>query len=327
MNSSTNRPGLLFTLVAPAGAGKNSLMRHVLALTDLRQLPTATTRAIRPGEQEGREHFYVSMSEFERMIEADELLEYQRIHGNLYGMQRKAVEDAINSGQSLIADIEVLGVARARAAYPNNVVSIFIQAPSIGTLIERMRDRDEREAEIGKRLLRVPMELAYAPQCDYVILNDSFERAAGTLYQIVAAELRGEHSSAGDPLLDYRVHYLARSIPVYHDEVLRCDEPVQYPAIPFTSSEMPHEAALRCLRDVLKVEPRDENLVCGGAQDGQYQPPVMLDYAEKGDDEWITYVYAYQLDQRITPPAGWSWSPLPDDLRVALERCGKRESA
>ena len=68
MNSSRKRPGLLFTLVGPAGAGKNRLMKYVLERTSLKQLPTATTRSIRPGEQEGREHHYVSVEEFQQMI-------------------------------------------------------------------------------------------------------------------------------------------------------------------------------------------------------------------------------------------------------------------
>lgn len=151
MNSSRReRPGLLFTLVGPAGAGKSRLLKYVLERTPLRQLPTATTRSIRPGEQEGREHLYISRDSFRDMIDNDQLLEYQVIHGNLYGMPRKPVEAALDSGQSIIADIEVLGAARARETYPDNVVSIFIQPPSIGALIERMRERRESEAEIGK---------------------------------------------------------------------------------------------------------------------------------------------------------------------------------
>src|SRR5579871_2392976 len=175
VNSSRQRPGLLFTLVGPAGAGKNRLMRYVLERTPVTQFPTATTRPIRSGEQNGREHLFVSLTEFQHMIETDELLEHQVIHGNLYGMPRSAVEKAINDGHSLIADIEYLGAARARAIYPDNAVSIFIQTPSIGTLIDRMYERHETTAEIGKRLLRVPKELDYARECNYRILNDTFE--------------------------------------------------------------------------------------------------------------------------------------------------------
>jgi len=90
VNPSRKRPGLLFTLVGPAGVGKNRLMKGVLGRTSLKQLATATTRKSRVGEQEGREHQFVSTEAFEHMIEADELLEHERIHGYLYGMPRAA---------------------------------------------------------------------------------------------------------------------------------------------------------------------------------------------------------------------------------------------
>jgi guanylate kinase len=173
VNSSRKRPGLFFTLVGPAGAGKNRLIKHVLAQTPLHQVATATTRPIRPGEQEGREHLYRSVEEFQQMIERGELLEHQVVHGQLYGMPRASIEASLEKGESIIADIEVKGAAEAQAAYPESAVSIFIETSTIGSLIERMRERGESESEIGKRLLRIPMELDEAPQSKYFILNAS----------------------------------------------------------------------------------------------------------------------------------------------------------
>ena len=326
MNSSRKRPGLLFTLVGPAGAGKNRLMKYVIERTSLHQLPTATTRPIRAGEQEGREHLFVSRETFQRMIETDQLLEHQVIHGNLYGMPRSAVEAALDSGKSVIADIEVLGADRARAIYPENVVSIFIQTPSIGTLIGRMRERRESEFEIGKRLLRVPMELDYACNCLYVILNDSFERAADKLYRIVAAELQGERATdQNDLLINYRYRYEAQIIPVYRAEMLWQEAaPHILTAIFKANDEMPHEAALRCLRSELGIEVDQSALMTSDQRDGNYLPPVMLDYSDDAQGERVSYQYVYCLDERIEAPEGWTWKSvdaLAETLRNAVLEC------
>ncbi len=325
MNSSRKRPGLLFTLVGPAGAGKNRLMKHVLERTDLHQLPTATTRPIRHGEQEGREHLYVSLDKFHQMIDSDELLEHQVIHGNLYGMPRSSVEAALDSGQSIIADIEVLGAARAREIYPENVVSIFIQPPSIGSLIERMRERRETEAEIGKRLLRVPLELEYARTCPYVILNDKFDHAAELLYQIVTAELRGEHKTdLGDPLIDYRYTFDAQITPIYRDKALRPTSAPNALMATLTGDELPHQAALRCLQNKLALDVSERGLLNGNKQDGDYLPPITLRYSRDAQTETISYLYLYCLDTRINTPKGWAWTAveaLPEKLRLAVPEC------
>jgi guanylate kinase len=181
--------GLLFVIVGPAGVGKNALMNTVLhRFTDLHQLPTATTRAIRPGEQQGREHMFVSVGEFQRMIAADELVEHQVVHENYYGVPRKTVEQAIAVEDDLIADIDVLGATALRSNYSDHTVLIFLQPPSIDELRHRMEKRGESPAEIEKRMRRVEMELAYAPECDYLITNDEMDKAGETLYGIVLAE-------------------------------------------------------------------------------------------------------------------------------------------
>ncbi len=312
--TSQKRPGVFFTLVGPAGVGKNRLMKSILAQTSLHQLPTATTRAIRVGEQPGREHHYVSLEEFQRMIDTGELLEHQVIHEQLYGMPRAAVEAALDAGEAIIADIEVFGAARACAAYPENVVSIFIEPPSIGVLIERMRERRESNAEIAKRLLRVPMELAYAPYCEYVILNDVFESAAERLYQIVTAELNGARGSVavGQPH-SYDYAYFVRAVPVFGNEAL------QSAALSarFNPDEFPHEAALRLVRDSLGIDASDRALIAGDQPDGSYLAPLLLDYHHDGSEN-ITYTYGYKLDTRIAAPAGCRWVLLSDALPSAV---------
>ena len=179
--------GLLFILVGPAGAGKNAIMNEVLhQLADLQQLPTATTRPMRDTEQQGREHQFVSEAEFWQM----DLIESQAVHNHLYGTPRVTIEYAMRNGHDLIADIEVLGATYLRNAYPNNIVLVFVQPPSVDDLIKRMSIRGETQDEIDTRLQRVEMEMQYAPQCDYLITNyqDQLTQSSAILYGIVLAE-------------------------------------------------------------------------------------------------------------------------------------------
>ncbi|MEZ4666753.1 MAG: guanylate kinase [Anaerolineae bacterium] len=181
--------GLLFVLVGPPGAGKNALMNAVLGRIDrLRQLPTATTRSPRATEVQGREHLFVSSEEFQRMLEHDELAEYQPVHNHMYGTPRATLERAFASENDLIADIDVFGAQKLRLAYPDNTVLIFIRPPSIDVLAQRMEVRGETAEEIDLRLKRVEMEMQFAPQCDYLITNDDFNIAAAMLEGIVWAE-------------------------------------------------------------------------------------------------------------------------------------------
>jgi guanylate kinase len=276
---------------------------------------------MRPGEQEGREHYFVSREEFQRMIEQHKLLEHQVIHGNLYGMPRAAIETALDRGDYLIADIEPYGAAEARASYAENVVSIFIQPPSIGTLIERMRERGDSAAEIGKRLLRVPQELAFARDCDYAILNDEIERAEAKLYRIVQAELDSRRSAVqGDPVLNYQYDYQVQVVALQGDRML-CSETAQEPPTATLNGELPHAAALRCLHAALGIDADENALITTGKRDGTYLPPVCLQYHQDLDGgERVTYVYLYRLDDAFTAPPGWSWEPveaLPETVREA----------
>jgi guanylate kinase len=143
---------------------------------------------MRSTEQQGREHLFVSETEFRRMKDNGELLEWQVVHEHLYGTPRATVQQAIADGHDLIADIEVLGATYLKSAYPDNLILIFIRPTSPEVLIERMRERGDTENQIRLRMERVPMEMAYAPQCDYLITNDDKDAASQILYAIILAE-------------------------------------------------------------------------------------------------------------------------------------------
>ncbi len=308
--SVTPYSGWLITLVGPAGAGKNHLMHTALnRVPRLEQLPTATTRAIRPGEQEGREHFYLTRGAFEALIEQHKLLEYQEIHGNLYGMLRDTVENALREGRIAVADIDILGALYARQLYPDNTLSIFIQPPSIAALIERMRARKDKDTEIAKRLVRVPMEMAHAERCDYRIVNDDAGRASDLLVKILESVIAGSPMpppvSETGALCQFR--YQVAVVPTFNGETLTQNGERLLTAMP-DSENLPHRAALEAAQQAWRIA-ADETQIIGGERDGSFIPPLSFSCEEREAEEIVTFTYGLKLSERITP-VGWTWTPL-----------------
>lgn len=181
-------PGKIFALVGPGGAGKNTLMKMVLPprMDNLSQLATATTRAMRPGEQEGREHLFVDLDTFNNWIQGEKLVEWQEVHpGKFYGVPREPLERAFAEGRNLIADIEIAGAQRIKEAYPDNTVLIFIAAPSLEVLEQRMRERGESEQGIRERMARAEREIDFARNCEVYIVNHDVNEAAALLEQAI----------------------------------------------------------------------------------------------------------------------------------------------
>jgi guanylate kinase len=187
--------GVLFVLVGPSGVGKNETMTGVLAkVPRLRQFPTMTTRSKRANEQQGVQHFFVTPEEFRRLIAEGALVEYQEVYTDkYYGTPRLHLQDAFNNASAVIADIEVLGANKIKAAFPDHVVTIFIAPPSLAVLEERLRNRVKTEKiseeEIKERLERAVFELSYARQCDYCVINDTLPQTVDAVTAIVVQEL------------------------------------------------------------------------------------------------------------------------------------------
>lgn len=196
--------GLLFVMVGPGGTGKNTLMNQVMEQLSLQQIATATTRSMRPTEQQGREHLFVSLEEFRDMITNNELLEYQEVTSDkFYGIPRAAVDAPLDKGTNLIADIDVLGAKVLRDTFPDDVVLIFVTVPGntmeeqLNTLRERMMTRLEKEpthsdiAHINERLERArTLELPFAKECNYVLVNDELETTVQRLNEIINQKLQ-----------------------------------------------------------------------------------------------------------------------------------------
>jgi len=176
-------------IAAPSGAGKTSLARALVERhADLVFSVSATTRPARRLEQGGKDYRFVSDAEFDRMLEAGELLEWAVVHGRRYGTPRSEVEGALARGLTPVLDIDVQGARQVRRSYPAAVL-VFILPPSGEELNRRLTQRgsESREDRI-RRLENARRELGAAPEFDYVVVNDDFERALAALEAVIAGE-------------------------------------------------------------------------------------------------------------------------------------------
>jgi len=183
------RRGTLFVVSAPSGAGKTTLCREIrLRLPDLSYSVSVTTRPPRPGEIDGADFRFVGEPEFREMLARGELAEWATVHGNLYGTRARALEDALATGRDVLLDIDTQGATQLRARYADAVL-IFILAPSIKELEQRLRERrSDADAEIERRLVRAREEIALWRRYDYLIVNRDVKEAMEQLESIILAE-------------------------------------------------------------------------------------------------------------------------------------------
>ncbi|BAZ92456.1 guanylate kinase [Thiohalobacter thiocyanaticus] len=184
--------GSLFIVSAPSGAGKTSLVRALMERMDgLAFSISHTTRAMRPGEQDGRDYHFVTVETFEAMIGRGEFLEHARVFDNYYGTARSAVEAQLARGEDVFLDIDWQGARQVREQLPQ-AQSIFILPPSRAALESRLQGRGQDGPEvIARRMRDAVSEAAHYDEYDYLIINDDFDAALGELGAIVtAARLR-----------------------------------------------------------------------------------------------------------------------------------------
>lgn len=176
-------------ICAPSGTGKTTVARALVqGGEDLLFSVSATTRPARAGEQPGVDYHFVSRDEFEAMIARGELLEWAEVHGELYGTPRANLERAERQGELLILDIDVQGAQQIVTAYPDTV-TIFLLPPSLGALLERLRNREsEDEARLRQRLETAQRELARLDAFEYVVVNDRLEETVARVGSIIVAE-------------------------------------------------------------------------------------------------------------------------------------------
>jgi guanylate kinase len=186
--SSPKKAGRLFVITAPSGAGKTSLIEALIRDDPSLKLSISyTTRAPRPGEQNGRGYHFVDDDTFRAMSERGEFLESAEVHGNRYGTSKRVITEALERGDDLILEIDWQGARQVRRHYPD-CVGIFILPPSIEELERRMRARgQDSEAVIRRRLANARDELAHAGEFQYAIINKDFETARREAASVIAA--------------------------------------------------------------------------------------------------------------------------------------------
>jgi len=181
--------GTLFTVSAPSGAGKTSLLAGLVKqLPDIRVSVSHTTRAMRPGERDGIDYHFVTEPDFIAMLERAEFLEHARVFNNLYGTSQRWVEEQLHNGTDVILEIDWQGAAQVRRLLPD-CVRVFILPPSIDTLMTRLTSRRQDPPEvIQQRLAQAREEISHYVEADYLIVNDQFDTALEELLAVVKSQ-------------------------------------------------------------------------------------------------------------------------------------------
>jgi guanylate kinase len=199
------RRGLLLIVSSPSGAGKTSLSRRLVAdHADLALSISATTRAPRPGEEHGREYFFVSDAEFQTLVEHDDFLEWANVHGYRYGTPRAPVEAALEAGKDVLFDIDWQGAEQIAGKLPTDAVRVFILPPSMRELARRLHARaQDSQKVIEGRLERAYGEIAQWRAYDYVIVNVDYDHAYADLAHIYHAErLKRDRQTWAEPFIE-----------------------------------------------------------------------------------------------------------------------------
>ncbi|MFO8009200.1 MAG: guanylate kinase [Dehalococcoidia bacterium] len=201
MTAVTTANPLLIVLTGPSGVGKDAIVSRMKE----REMPffyavTATSRSQRPGEIDGIDYYFIDRSEFERMIDNDEFLEWANVYGNLYGVPRKTVEQAMAKGKDAVVKVDIQGAATIKKIEPE-AITIFIAPPSMEELARRLKERKtESETDIDLRLKTAQNEMDSRDSFDYVVVSpkNEIDKAISEIMSIINEEKKRVSQRAGD---------------------------------------------------------------------------------------------------------------------------------
>lgn len=181
--------GTLYTISAPSGAGKTSLVKALHEQQPELAVSTShTTRGMREGEQAGVDYHFVSETEFLDMITRGEFLEHAQVFRNYYGTSQQVVDDLLNTGQDVILEIDWQGMQQVKSLRPESI-AISIVPPSLEVLAQRLSNRgSDSGEEIQHRMSQAKEEIAHFVECDYLVINDDFQVALSELTSILTAQ-------------------------------------------------------------------------------------------------------------------------------------------
>ncbi len=172
--------GKLIVFSAPSGSGKTTIVRHLLGLDlGLDFSISATSRASRGKEEDGKDYYFISAEQFENHIANDDFIEYEEVYtDNYYGTLKSEVERIWKLGKHVVFDIDVIGGLNIKKKFPEQTLAIFVQPPSIEEMERRLRDRNtDSEEKIQERVAKASKELNYAKNFDVILVNDNLENA------------------------------------------------------------------------------------------------------------------------------------------------------
>lgn len=204
--------GVLVIVSSPSGAGKTTLTRRLI--TEFRpQLEFSvsyTTRAMRPGEVNGRDYYFVTPEKFQAMVEAHEFAEYANVFGNRYGTAQGQIDHALDAGHDIIFDVDWQGGQELSKRWPQDSLKIFILPPDMTTLESRLRSRATDSAEvIERRIRKAKDELGHYPEYQHLIVNDELEHAYAALR---ATYLTRRYGSVDRPDISHPLAELAAKV-------------------------------------------------------------------------------------------------------------------
>lgn len=190
--------GILIVVSGFSGAGKGTIMKKLLEKYESRYAlsVSATTRGPREGELDGREYFFRSEEEFEKMIAEDKLIEYARYVNNYYGTPREYVEEQLEQGKDVILEIEIQGALKVKEKFPDTLL-LFVTPPSAFELRSRLEGRGTETREvICRRMQRAAEEAEYMEQYDYLIVNDDLDECVEEMHHIICGEHRRSYRNS-----------------------------------------------------------------------------------------------------------------------------------
>ncbi len=184
------KTGKLIVFSAPSGSGKTTIVQHLLAHPELNLefSISATSRAPRGDEVDGKDYYFLDLHEFKQKIKKEEFLEWEEVYrDNFYGTLKAEIERIWASGKNVIFDIDVVGGLDIKHIYPKQTLAVFVKPPSIEELKIRLKKRKtESEDKINMRVAKASIELATAPQFDFIIENNNLEVALKEAYDLVS---------------------------------------------------------------------------------------------------------------------------------------------
>ena len=184
------RRGFMFILSSPSGAGKTTLSRRLLGShSGLTMSVSVTTRPMRPGEIDKQDYYFVDDAEFDRMVEAGELLEHATVFGHKYGTPATLVEESLGQGVDVLFDIDWQGTRQLAQKRRNDLVSVFILPPSLEELERRLKKRaQDSEEVVRQRMEKAAAEISHWEEYDYVVVNQDLDQALSKIVHVLEAE-------------------------------------------------------------------------------------------------------------------------------------------